>query len=389
MIINLKKNSNIKDIIQKNTFVPFEKNILSFLDLFSMELLKDKKNLSYPEVIAFAFWIRKSNLIKMLQAVDLKKNEVRLGKGIVLHIPPSNITTGFLYSWVFGLLSGNSNIVKVSSKNFSPLLKIIKIINKLLVKKKFEKLNKSNKFIQYDNNDEINIKLSNFVDARLIWGGDKTVEKFKSYKTNIHNTDLFFFDRFSISLMKLNKETHFKKLAQNFYNDSYIMDQNACSSPHVVIWYKTQEQFIERFWNELEKICNKKYDIDIGNAYQKFDAKIKNFRNIKFFLQNKNNGKHISRIQVSKLQKNIEELRGKFGIFIENKTKNLNFMKIINKRYQTLAINGLDKEIILKNILNNNIQGIDRVVNVGNALSMSVLWDGVDVIRAISRIIDK
>ena len=95
MIINLKKNSNIKDIIQKNTFVPFEKNILSFLDLFSMELLKDKKNLSYPEVIAFAFWIRKSNLIKMLQAVDLKKNEVRLGKGIVLHIPPSNITTGF------------------------------------------------------------------------------------------------------------------------------------------------------------------------------------------------------------------------------------------------------------------------------------------------------
>ena len=130
MIINLKINSNIKNIIQKNTFVPFEKNILSFLDLFSLELLRDKKNLSYPEIISFAFWIRKSNLLKMQQVVDLKKNEVRLGKGIVLHIPPSNITTGFLYSWVFGLLSGNSNIIKVSSKNFAPLLRVIKVINK-------------------------------------------------------------------------------------------------------------------------------------------------------------------------------------------------------------------------------------------------------------------
>lgn len=388
MIINLKINSNIKNIIQKNTFVPFEKNILSFLDLFSLELLRDKKNLSYPEIISFAFWIRKSNLLKMQQVVDLKKNEVRLGKGIVLHIPPSNITTGFLYSWVFGLLSGNSNIIKVSSKNFAPLLRVIKVINKLLSKKKFEKISKSNKFVRYDNNDEINIKLSSFADVRLIWGGDKTVEKFKSYKTNVHNTDLFFFDRFSISLMKLNKETHFEKLAQNFYNDAYIMDQNACSSPHVVIWYNSQDKFIEKFWRELEKVCNLKYDIDIGNAYKKFDAKIKNFKNIEFFIQNKSNGNHISRIQVSKLQKNIEKLRGKFGIFIENKVKNFDFMKIINKKYQTLAINGLDKEIILKNIVNNNIHGIDRIVNVGNALNMSVIWDGNDVVRAISRIVD-
>ena len=388
MIINLKINSNIKNIIQKNTFVPFEKNILSFLDLFSLELLRDKKNLSYPEIISFAFWIRKSNLLKMQQVVDLKKNEVRLGKGIVLHIPPSNITTGFLYSWVFGLLSGNSNIIKVSSKNFAPLLRVIKVINKLLSKKKFEKISKSNKFVRYDNNDEINIKLSSFADVRLIWGGDKTVEKFKSYKTNVHNTDLFFFDRFSISLMKLNKETHFEKLAQNFYNDAYIMDQNACSSPHVVIWYNSQDKFIEKFWRELEKVCNLKYDIDIGNAYKKFDAKIKNFKNIEFFIQNKSNGNHISRIQVSKLQKNIEKLRGKFGIFIENKVKNFVFIKIINKKYQTLAINGLDKEIILKNIVNNNIHGIDRIVNVGNALNMSVIWDGNDVVRAISRIVD-
>ena len=44
--------------------------------------------------------------------------------GLVFHITPSNIPTNFAYSLLFGLLTGNSNIIKVPTKIF-PQIEII------------------------------------------------------------------------------------------------------------------------------------------------------------------------------------------------------------------------------------------------------------------------
>ena len=40
-----------------------------------------------------------------------------------------------------------------------------------------------------------------------------------------------------------------KILAQNFYNDTYAVDQNACSSPHLMLW-KGKSKIIakKKFW---------------------------------------------------------------------------------------------------------------------------------------------
>ena len=35
-----------------------------------------------------------------------------------------------------------------------------------------------------------------------------------------------------------------------------------------------------------------------------------------------------------------------------------------------------------------NINGVDRIVKLGNALQMSLIWDGFDIPRALSRIIE-
>ena len=45
----------------------------------------------------------------------------KLGLGLAFHITPSNIPTNFAYSLIFGLLSGNSNVVKVPSRNFTQI----------------------------------------------------------------------------------------------------------------------------------------------------------------------------------------------------------------------------------------------------------------------------
>ena len=174
---------------------PFEKNILLFLDAFSKELIKDKKNYKYPEIISFAFWIRKSNLKKFKKKSNLEDS--RLGRGLAFHITPSNVTTGFLYSWIFSLLSGNSNIVKIPSKNFVQMKLIFNTLKILSVKSNFKSIFKSNKFIKYDSNiDEITAYLSSLSDLRLIWGGDKTVLKLRSFQTPVHALDFNFFDRY-------------------------------------------------------------------------------------------------------------------------------------------------------------------------------------------------
>ncbi len=389
-MIKLNKIENLNNFNLKNlkTFKPFEKNIIDFLQDFSNCLIKDKKNIKFPEIIAFAFWIRKSNLIKIEKNLKLLKNETRIGRGLAFHVPPANVITGFLYSWVFGLLSGNSNIVKVPSNNKDFNSKIIRLINKIFSKKKYRMLLKNNFFVSYSNDENINEFMSITADCRLIWGGDQTVNKFKNYKTQIKNIDLFFSDRYSFSLIKIDDKTDLNILTDRFYNDAFLMDQNACSSPHLIVWYKTKQKNIENFWKILEKKTNKNYQIDIGNAFKKFESKINNLMNVENFSVLKSNGSSISRVEINKLQKNIDELRGKFGQFFEYKTENMKFLKRVDKKYQTLSVHGINKDIIINKIISMRLCGIDRVVDIGNANSITLLWDGYDVVRSLSRIIN-
>ena len=73
--------------------------------------------------------------------------------GLIFHITPSNIPTNFAYSLIFGLITGNSNIVKVPSKNFEQVTIICRVINKLL-KKRFRKLSKMISIVRYSNYED-------------------------------------------------------------------------------------------------------------------------------------------------------------------------------------------------------------------------------------------
>jgi len=89
------------------------------------------------------------------------------------------------------------------------------------------------------------------------------------------------------------------------------------------------------------------------------------------------------------LDKNNHKLRGKWGYFYEYETKNLNqICKFINNKYQTLSYFGLDKKYLKNLILKNNVKGIDRIVPVGQALAMSFKWDGYEINKIFSRVVE-
>ena len=97
----------------------------------------------------------------------------------------------------------------------------------------------------------------------------------------------------------------------------------------------------------------------------------------------------IFRTELLKLNEKIENVRGVNGSFYEFYSKDMNFLKkIVNEKFQTLSYFGLEKDNILLSIKDNNIRGIDRIVPIGNALNISLDWDGFDIITSLSRVID-
>ena len=55
---------------------------------------------------------------------------------------------------------------------------------------------------------------------------------------------------------------------------------------------------------------------------------------------------------------------------------------------QTLTYLGFKKEKILKFIIDEKLNGIDRVVPIGSALNIGLTWDGFNLINVLSREIE-
>ena len=337
------------------------------------------------------FWCR-GNRIKDLSK-DFADNKLRLGRGLIFHICPSNVPTNFVYSFFFGLLSGNSNIVKVPSKKFKEKEIILKILNSLLKKNKYLLLKKSNTFIEYNSNAETTKLVSSICDGRVIWGGDKTINEIRKFWIPERAVELTFSDRYSISIInldqlkKINVNT-LQQLAKKFYLDGYSMNQAACNSPHFVFWVgKNNENLKNKFWKLLIKIVKQKFSFDDIHVVDKYTNLIENIITQKDFDKIKMFKNNLYIINANKINQ-LENIRGVNGTFFQKNIPNINNLKkFITKKCQTVSYFGFDKELLKKFLLNNNLSGIDRMVPIGNALDINIVWDGYEVTKNLSRVI--
>ena len=297
-----------------------------------------------------------------------------------------------MYSLIFGLLTGNSNIVKVPSKNFKQIDFICKKINELL-KKKYKSLNKKICIVRYKDNDELTKSISAQCNARLIWGGDKTINAIRKIDLNPRALELTFSDRYSLCVIdtkNLNNKDECSRLVEKFYNDTFVVDQNACSSPQLILWHGNKNKKIqEKFWILLAELVSKKYsppETSVIEKYNQLCANIISLKNINSYKIYKN---LVYTIALNSLGKDTSKLRGKWGYFYEFNIKNLEELKkTVNTKFQTLSYYGLSKDHMENFFRNSNLEGIDRVVPIGQALDINLLWDGYDLNKILSRIID-
>ena len=382
--------SNIKSF---RPFAPFDSILCEFLQDLSSELTKRRESKTYPDIMAFGFWCRKSNINKIKNMFE--DGLLRLGLGLAFHIAPSNVPVNFAFSFAFGLLSGNANIVRAPSKSFPQVDLICNEIKNLLLHKKYAEIQSMTAIVKYNQKDDLTEFFSANSNARLIWGGDETIRNIRALSTPERCIDIAFSDRYSFCVIEAEvvlalEERKLRQLAEQFYNDSYLMDQNACSSPHLVVWLgELREIARERFWSAVYQVVCKKYDLQLIHVVDKYTGLCQNAIDLKQIRSITRHGNFIYRILIETLPEDMDTLRGKFGYFYEFDATDINQIShIVNKKFQTLTYFGLKKSDFINFMAKNRFFGIDNITPIGSALDIGVFWDGYDIIRCLSRTIN-
>lgn len=389
----LTKLENIDKISKFPNLQPFDDNVVDLLSELSKILIKDKAIKNYTDIITFAFFCRKNNLnhLKNKYNDSLKS---RLGRGLTFHVTPSNVPINFAYSLLLALLAGNPSIVKISSKEFPQTEIIINSLNQAIKNTNNYSLVPYINFIKYDREEvEITSDLSQLCSIRIIWGGDETISNIRKFPINSRSFDVTFADRYSFAVFNANKILHEQnifKLCEDFYNDTYLFDQNACTSPHLICWLGKDDEIDKAknfFWDNLTIYAKEKYELSPIVVVDKYTNACRAAIDLNDVEINQTN--LLTRINLNELTFNITDYRSLGGSFLEYSIKNVqDIFPIVNSKFQTLSYFGCDKEDLQKSVLSSGIQGIDRIVPVGKTMDFDLVWDGFDLILTLSRVVD-
>lgn len=361
----------------------FDDEICEFLAELSSTILKNKK--FFADLYSFGFYIRAQNIKK----IKLEYKNFLIGRGLCFHITPSNVPLNFAFSYIFALLAGNSNIVRLPSKDFEQNNIFCDFLKSILPK--YPKANLRTTFVKYERDDEISKYFSSIADARMIWGGDETISKFRSLQVKPRCIDITFANRNSFAIIdseaiKYASQTEMKRLANDFYNDTYLMDQNACSSPKLVLWLNASNDAKQRFWDFVAEVVKEKYniaDISCINKYTKLceqasKKEIIDFEHYKNLLY---------RVKINRPSKCCYDVDS--GFFYECDLDGFGgILEFLNSKFQTITYFGVNAIALRDFLANNGARGIERIVKIGKALDIRHIWDGHDIIRELSKNIE-
>jgi len=374
----------------------FSEQRVEFLAQLSRHLLADPLGKSMPDVAAFAYWCREANLARMRETYD-SKSRLQMGLGLTFHICPKNVPVNFAFSMAFGLLSGNSCALRLPSKPSVTADFLTTAIQAQLSQPCFQELRQALVLMRFERNDEIIKFLMAVADGRIVWGGDETVSHMRSFSSKPRSREVAFPDRYSLCLLDpdsiLSMEgLVFKNFCRLLSNDIYLMNQSACSSPQLIAWIGKPREVQEaqkKLWQEVVKIAENKYPLRSVNVMDKFVAACRSaIENLHVQIIERNTNM-LYRVKLSSLDQHQDACRGYFGTVHEIILPHIDALaSIVNERYQTLTVQGIDHAVIRQWIIRNRLRGIDRVVPVGHALAMSILWDGYDLITSLSRVVD-
>ncbi len=397
----------------------FDPLALEFLETLSQLFMKDPAYRQYPDIYALGFWCRRTHLQRIRDRQSkVWENENapaggveeaacgRRGRGLVLHIAPSNMPTMFAYSWITGLLAGNANVVRLSGKEAPISETILQGIRHLLAEERFAPLAERNAFVRFPRGHQALQELSLKASARMIWGGDATVERISSVPAGENALDIPFPDKYSIAVLDAATvrgmtEEELTRQANLFCRDTYGADQNACSSPRSVFWLTEEkagasgatqgiparelEAIKDRWWDAVRREAER-YELQPWMATEKYRQLCANYAQIPGLGPVKSRTNLLYVVPCGKARDWTRPLPpAKLGIFYEFDLECAEeLMPHLGSKIQTAVCIGTEPDQVRSAADAAGAEGLDRAVYAGEALEFDTIWDRKDLIDLLS-----
>jgi hypothetical protein len=378
---------------EAQTAPPFDASSMAFVSDLSRAILADASFKRFPEMIAFAFWTREAQLQRLKTGFEQKAaGALLMARGRAFHIAPGNVDTIFLYSLVLSLLVGNVNIVRLSRRRSDQVEGVIRVLRGLLDTPKHASVRNRLGLVRYEHDNAVTALFSSVADVRLIWGGDETVRTVRAIPLPTHAVELTFADKLSLAVLGAEAwlaADNKPALAGAFVNDAYWFAQMACSSPRAVIWVgdeRTTNEARKSFWATVEQhLLAHRPDLAPIDFVNKLVAE--QSLAIDHGVRVGHSASNLVRIvEGVDLEKPPADLAVGGGLFADVRIDALGgLVPFITRRTQTIATYGVPASDWRSFVVEHQPRGLDRVTPLGDALTFASVWDGHDLLRALTR----
>jgi len=385
-------NTDFDNMVDLPALRPFDPSVVGFLDELSKVLLSHPEARRYPEVASFGFFCRKRAIEKRREPYETELPNL-VGRGLVFHVAPSNVPVNFAYSLLAGLLAGNTCIVRLSTKEHRQSEIIYQAMDDLFCRSEFGAIAERISLIRYGHDANLNDYFSSLCAIRVLWGGDATISEIRKAPLKARAIDVTFADRVSLCAIDADAyiySTEKQEIAERFFNDTFVFDQNACTSPRIICWIgagETVKAARTEFWETLANVVReKKYSVEPSIAVEKLSAVYSAGMDLDNTTIIADEDGVITRVEVDHLKPALENYYFGGGVFFEYVSHDLTEIgDLLTDKYQTLTYYGLDPDSIADQVLESGARGIDRIVPVGRSSEFGLVWDGYDLIRSMAR----
>lgn len=368
---------------------PFAEDILELCHAFASRLMNDPVARVHPELMTLGFFMRKAELVRMKREFEDsgRPDVIRVPQGLVFHVPPANVDTIFMYSWLLSVLAGNANVVRLSSRGSPVVDHLCDLLCELLARPESASVRDRLAMIEYGHDDAITGALSARAALRIVWGGDATVAAIRRSPLAPGARDLTFADRWSLvaigarSVASLTDDG-VATLAQQLYNDIYWFDQLGCSSPRLAIWIGERETVAatrERLWPAVAAVAHARgYRPEVATRLGRelfihraiLDGPV---------VARTDYGPALAVLRVDRLEGLRREHPGGGLLFEAVAPSLVSLERWIDRKDQTLTHVGIARHELVGLVERLGGRGLDRIVPVGQALNMARFWDGLDL----------
>jgi hypothetical protein len=372
---------------------PFHPSIVDASVDLSQRIFHDAEARAYPELLALAYWMRKAEMVRLsaqFRSLQLDQR-VLTPRGLVFHLPPRNVDTIFVYSWLLAALTGNRNVIRLSPQRSTSTGILLRLLRETLAAAA-EPTSRATTIVSYGHEEEPTAMLSALCDARVVWGGNQTVEIIRRSPLSPHAKEITFPDRYSLSAIRADAyaglpEDKRDHLADQFFNDSFWFDQLACSSPRLVVWCGTASEtraasadFFPRVAGCVER---RRYVLPAAASMQKLlyscsailDSPVEQCRRYQ----------GLTVLTLDSLA-GFQRTHPGGGLFFEAHLEGLlDLAAFLGRRDQTLTWFGFTPDELHALVRSLNGRAIDRIVPIGHALQFHRFWDGYDLLQEFCR----